>query len=84
MARDRFARPIRSRRRGRCAVAGIALIAAIAVAGLFEVRSTSAQTRGIVNFPARPKAPAREGSGLLSPQSRTNKEPMLTARPLHP
>jgi len=77
MARDRFARPIRSRRRGRYAVAGIALIAAIAVAGLFEVRSTSAQTRGIVNFPARPKAPAREGSGLMSPQSRTNKEPML-------
>jgi LPS-assembly protein len=78
MARPTGTRPIWPRRRAWRGATAIAAVAAVAGGGLFDVRPAAAQKNAIVNFPARPKQPAREGTGLMQPKPKTaTKEQML-------
>src|SRR4051812_26172375 len=65
MARPTGTGPIRPRRRAWRGAIALAMLPALATISLIDVRPAAAQKNAIVNFPARPKAPAREGTGLL-------------------
>jgi LPS-assembly protein len=79
-------RPIWPHRRVWRGAMAVASVAAVAAGSLVDVRPASAQKSTIVNFPARPKAPAREGSGFLQPKQAkpaTKEQMLVRADELH-
>jgi len=62
----------------RCAITIVAIAVA---AGSVDLRPASAQKRGLVQFPARPKAPAQPGTGVLGgpPKAGTNEQMLVRA-----